>query len=41
MESRIALTAWNRIDRFDEFDQDRIVRFIRAFRGKDHHVASR
>jgi hypothetical protein len=37
METRIALTAWQRIDQFDEFDQDRIVRFIRACRGDDHH----
>jgi hypothetical protein len=41
MDTRIALTAWTRIDKFDEFDQDRIIRFIRAFRGEDHHVASR
>jgi hypothetical protein len=38
MDTRIALTAWNRIDQFDEFDADRLVRFIRAFRGADHHV---
>ncbi len=28
MESRIALTAWHFLDAFDEFDEDRIVRFI-------------
>lgn len=39
MDSRLALTAWNRIDQFDEFDQERIVRFIRAFRGTDHHAS--
>jgi hypothetical protein len=38
MDTRIALTAWNRIDQFVEFDEDRLVRFIRAFRGADHHV---
>jgi hypothetical protein len=38
IDTRIALTAWNRIDRFDQFDEERIVRFIRAFRGADHHA---
>jgi hypothetical protein len=37
MDTRIALTAWNRIDRFDDFDQERIVEFIKAYRGIDHH----
>ena len=37
MESRIALTAWGRIDTFDEFDEDRVVQFVKAFRGIDHH----
>lgn len=37
MGTRIALTAWQRIDQFDEFDEERIVRFVRAFRGDDHH----
>ncbi len=37
METRIALTAWGRIDAFDEFDEDRIVQFIEAYRGIDHH----
>jgi hypothetical protein len=35
--SRIALTAWRRIDTFDELDEDRVTQFIRAFRGIDHH----
>ncbi len=39
MEARIALTAWGRIDAFEEFDEKRIIRFIRAYRGLDHHVA--
>jgi hypothetical protein len=37
MKHRIALTAWTRLDAFDEFDEDRIQRFIRAHRGIDHH----
>jgi hypothetical protein len=38
MESRIALTAWGRIDTFDEFDETRILAFIEAYIGKEHHV---
>jgi hypothetical protein len=37
MKHRIALTAWTRLDAFDDFDEGRIVRFIRAYRGIDHH----
>jgi len=37
MDKRIALTAWGKIDEFDEFDEARIERFIRKFRGIDHH----
>ena len=37
MKTRIALTAWTRLDAFDEYDEGRIVRFIRAYRGIDHH----
>ena len=37
LDSRIALTAWSRIDKFDQFDEKRIVRFIQAYRGIDHH----
>jgi hypothetical protein len=37
LKTRIALTAWTRLDAFDEFDESRIVRFIRAYRGIDHH----
>jgi hypothetical protein len=36
MKTRIALTAWTRLDRFEEFDETRI-RFIDAYRGVDHH----
>ena len=37
MEHTIALTAWTRIDTFDEFDAQRIRGFIRAYQGTDHH----
>ena len=37
MDNRIALTAWRRLDTFDEFDEQRIVRFIDAHIGIDHH----
>jgi len=37
LKEKIALTAWGRIDTFDEFDEARIVRFISAYRGIDHH----
>lgn len=35
--NKIALTAWGKIDKFDEFDEDRIRRFIEAYIGVDHH----
>jgi hypothetical protein len=38
MKSKIALTAWQRLDTFEEFDEGRIVRFINAYRGIDHHA---
>src|SRR5262245_1290140 len=37
MKTRIALTAWTRIDAFDAFDEARITRFIKAYQGLDHH----
>ncbi|MFQ5840172.1 MAG: DUF3105 domain-containing protein, partial [Candidatus Methylomirabilales bacterium] len=37
MEHRIALTAWTRLDTFDEFDEARIEAFIQAYMGIDHH----
>lgn len=40
MGSRIALTAWQRIDKFDDFDAERIRQFIDAYEGIDHHVGS-
>ena len=39
MDSRIALTAWGRIDKFEEFDEARITSFIDAYAGIDHHAA--
>ena len=39
MKSRIALTAWTRLDTMDEVDADRITRFIESYRGIDHHPA--
>ena len=33
MRTRMALTAWTRLDAFDDFDEARVVRFIRAYRG--------
>lgn len=38
VSARIALTAWTRIDAFDEFDRDRVANFIKAYEGQDHHV---
>jgi hypothetical protein len=37
MKSRIALTAWTRIDTLDQVEGKRITRFIDAYRGIDHH----
>jgi len=37
MPSRIALTAWTRLETMDSVDEARIERFIRAYRGIDHH----
>ena len=37
MKSRIALTAWTRIETRSDLDEKRIRRFIEAYRGIDHH----
>jgi hypothetical protein len=37
MKSLIALTAWTRLDRLEEFDEKRVTRFIDSYRGIDHH----
>ncbi len=36
MESKIALTAWQRIETIKEFDEKRISAFIEAYAGKKH-----
>ncbi|MBQ27056.1 MAG: hypothetical protein CMH81_02785 [Nitrospiraceae bacterium] len=41
MDTKIALTAWQRIDTFDSYDKQRIVRFIEAYIGIDHHPPRR
>ena len=41
LDRKIALTAWGRIDTFDEFDEARIVKFIKAHIGIDHHAKGR
>ncbi|OGY52029.1 MAG: hypothetical protein A3J59_03885 [Candidatus Buchananbacteria bacterium RIFCSPHIGHO2_02_FULL_56_16] len=33
----IVLTAWTKIDQLETFDQERIVNFIKAYQGIDHH----
>jgi hypothetical protein len=38
MDATIALTAWRRIDKLRTLDEDRIVSFIEAYRGIDHHL---
>ena len=37
MDKQIALTAWRRLDKFNELDEQRIIRFIDAHIGIDHH----
>jgi hypothetical protein len=37
MKTRFALTAWTRIEQFDDIDEKRVKRFIDAYRGIDHH----
>jgi len=37
IDKRIALTAWRRLDKFNEFDEQRIIHFIDAHIGIDHH----
>lgn len=37
LDTKIALTAWTRIDKFNDFDEERIQKFIKAFKGIDHH----
>ena len=37
MDVRIALTAWRRLETLENFDEERIVRFIEAYKGEDNH----
>jgi hypothetical protein len=37
MDVRLALTAWTRLDKLNDFDEARIDRFIEAYIGIDHH----
>ena len=37
MKSRIALTAWTRIETMQGLDEKRVSRFIESYRGIDHH----
>jgi hypothetical protein len=37
LSHKIALTAWSRIDKFNDFDENRILRFIEAYIHIDHH----
>ena len=37
LDTKIALTAWTRIEKFNDFDQERVQKFIKAFKGIDHH----
>lgn len=40
MKSKIALTAWGRIETLDAYDEANILRFINAYIGIDHHPAT-
>ena len=40
MGTRIALVAWQRIDKFDDFDEARIRAFFERYEGIDHHSGS-
>lgn len=37
MGNRVALAAWQRLDKFDEFDAERVRGFIERYEGIDHH----
>lgn len=40
LDTLIATTAWGRIDKLKEYDEKRIIRFINAYIGIDHHPQS-
>lgn len=37
IETAWALTAWTRLDTLDTYDEARIARFVKAYKGIDHH----
>lgn len=37
MSGKIALTAWTRLDKLDQFNEKRILRFVEAYIHIDHH----
>ena len=37
LSHKLALTAWTRIDKFNDFDEKRIARFIESYIHIDHH----
>jgi hypothetical protein len=37
MKTRIALTAWTRIETMEQLDESRVKRFIDSYQGIDHH----
>lgn len=34
LDTRFALTAWERLDKFNDFDEERVRRFIKAYRNR-------
>lgn len=38
LESAFTLTAWQRLQRFDELDPEGMTAFLEAYEGIDHHV---
>lgn len=40
LETQYAMTAWQRLDTFDEFDEERIGAFLEAYEGVDHHAGA-
>jgi len=37
MGAKIAVVAWQKVLKLDEFDSDRILLFLEAYEGIDHH----
>lgn len=40
LDTLIAVTSWGKIDKLKEYDEKRIIRFINAYIGIDHHPKS-